>query len=390
MSLPTLLKYDYVKNKIEESGEYVLISKEYVYSQKKLEIKHLDCGKIYETTYSNFRDGSGRCPVCFAQRFTLEFCQSIAEKSGYEILSNEYLTARKKLEFRHVTCGTVFNSTWDSFNNKKGSISCPKCSKEKIKSERKHTLTVISKNGSLEDNRPDLASEWSLKNETIPSEHAENSNEKIWWVCPNGHEDYSSSISNRNRGGCGCPKCSPALKYTIEKVREFVESQGHILISRKYINCKEKLKVRCPECKEIFLISFDNFRRGKRCPHCSISKGAKKVEEELISLGFKKKRDFVREKAFDDCFYKKRLRFDFYLPKYNLLIEYQGEQHYFPVKFGGKSDLESKKRFQENLIRDNLKIEYSKTKNIKLLIIPYWEKKNIRKILSTELNLDKN
>lgn len=75
-------------------------------------------------------------------------------------------------------------------------------------------------------------------------------------------------------------------------------------------------------------------------------------------------------------------RFDFYLPDYNLMIEYDGEQHYMPVNFG-ENDMET---MEENLkIRqknDEIKNNYCNENNISLLRIPYWEKQNIDNIIN--------
>lgn len=53
-------------------------------------------------------------------------------------------------------------------------------------------------------------------------------------------------------------------------------------------------------------------------------------------------------------------------------IEYNGEQHYYPIDFFG-----GEKAFKNQQIRDNRKINYCKKNNIKLLLIPYWEYDNI-------------
>jgi len=63
------------------------------------------------------------------------------------------------------------------------------------------------------------------------------------------------------------------------------------------------------------------------------------------------------------------LPFDFYLSNYNIAIEYQGEQHFNPIKgWGGNKTLE---RIQHN---DKIKKEYCKKNNIYLIEIPYYEK----------------
>ena len=75
------------------------------------------------------------------------------------------------------------------------------------------------------------------------------------------------------------------------------------------------------------------------------------------------------------------LRFDFYLLEYNALIEYDGEQHYMPINFGGWSDEELYERFQTIQTYDQFKNEYCDQNNINLLRIPYWEKSNIEEII---------
>lgn len=79
--------------------------------------------------------------------------------------------------------------------------------------------------------------------------------------------------------------------------------------------------------------------------------------------------DFVPQKRFVDCMNKGHtdiLPFDFYLPQYNIIIEYDGEHHFYPIKmWGGKEKFIT---IQEN---DNIKNNYCKSNNITLLRLPY-------------------
>ena len=78
-------------------------------------------------------------------------------------------------------------------------------------------------------------------------------------------------------------------------------------------------------------------------------------------------------------------RYDFYLYDYNLMIEYDGEQHYMPVNFGDNDRVKMEanlKRIQEH---DRIKNEYCHKHNINLLRIPYWEKQNIENIITNHL-----
>lgn len=102
---------------------------------------------------------------------------------------------------------------------------------------------------------------------------------------------------------------------------------------------------------------------------CGCNKHSK-WEEFIADYLVSKSITFDHQKRFPDCKNKKgtdMLPFDFYIPKQNLLIEYDGLHHFEPVKgWGGE---EKFKITQEN---DAIKNKYCKDKNIRLLRIPYW------------------
>ena len=76
--------------------------------------------------------------------------------------------------------------------------------------------------------------------------------------------------------------------------------------------------------------------------------------------------------------------FDFYLPEYNLIIERDGEQHYFePFMIVGSR----MKTIEQNHQNDIEKTKLAKSKGHKICRIPYWlseedEKKEIQNILN--------
>ena len=67
-------------------------------------------------------------------------------------------------------------------------------------------------------------------------------------------------------------------------------------------------------------------------------------------------------------------------PQFLIIIELDGIQHFEPVEFFGGE--EGFKSLQE---RDAIKTNYCKENNIDLIRIPYWEEKNIKSILTSEL-----
>jgi hypothetical protein len=74
------------------------------------------------------------------------------------------------------------------------------------------------------------------------------------------------------------------------------------------------------------------------------------------------------------------LPFDVYVPLYNLVIEYDGEQH-FDIKHSF-----DKSKFWVTIYHDAIKNAYCEDNNINLLRIPYWEYENINGIIDREIN----
>lgn len=99
-----------------------------------------------------------------------------------------------------------------------------------------------------------------------------------------------------------------------------------------------------------------------------------KGEDYLVAIFRKEKIVYEREKTFSDLLGKHGapLRFDFYLPKFGINIEYDGEGHFQQVgKFGGRSG------YMAAAERDRRKNSYCLAHHIPLYRIPYWELYNI-------------
>jgi very-short-patch-repair endonuclease len=89
---------------------------------------------------------------------------------------------------------------------------------------------------------------------------------------------------------------------------------------------------------------------------------------------------FITQKSFSDCKNDSYLRFDFWIEKHNLLIEYDGVQHYKPRKFfGGESG------FRTTQINDKIKTEYALNNGYNILRIPYTERMNLSGILENNI-----
>lgn len=99
-------------------------------------------------------------------------------------------------------------------------------------------------------------------------------------------------------------------------------------------------------------------------------------ERKLIMIFEEEKIEYEREKTFSDL-RRGLLRYDFFLPQKNVLIELQGQQHfyYIPKFHKGRGD------FLKGQERDRKKISFALSHKIPLYCIPYWDMDSIRKSL---------
>ena len=102
-----------------------------------------------------------------------------------------------------------------------------------------------------------------------------------------------------------------------------------------------------------------------------------KGEDYLVAIFRKEKITYEREKTFSDLLGKHGtpLRFDFYLPKFGINIEYDGEGHLQQVsKSAGRPG------YMAAAERDRRTNSYCLARHIPLYRIPYWELHNIHSL----------
>ena len=103
-------------------------------------------------------------------------------------------------------------------------------------------------------------------------------------------------------------------------------------------------------------------------------------EKNIKSYLEKNKIKYIQQHGFDTCKRINKLSFDFYLPEHGTCIEFDGIQHFEPIKrFGGE------KEFKNNQERDNCKNIWCKENNIKLIRIKYNQISEISEVLNKNL-----
>ena len=150
----------------------------------------------------------------------------------------------------------------------------------------------------------------------------------------------------------------------------------------EYINRNTKILIKCKKHNiEFFQTPVNHLSGWFGCPHCGyknskITKGEYLIKEYLDNNDI----DYVFQKRFNDCKNQKTLRFDFWLPKHKIIIEYDGKQHYEPINFFGGVYL-----FEKMQNNDKIKNEYAVRMGYYLLRIKYLEQNNIPLILKNNI-----
>lgn len=182
------------------------------------------------------------------------------------------------------------------------------------------------------------------------------------------------------------------IKMVHNKIKDILCSQcdytcstnSHLKQHIKQVHDKIKDK-KCLQCDYNCSTKGDLNLHIKTCTgKLKCSSGEYEIIKLFNALDLERYIDYIYDESYWNVKDKKLLQWDFILNHKHdnpLVIEYDGSAHYLPVRFGGISE----ERAQENLKtaqrHDKIKDDYCRENNIPMLRIPYWEKKNIEKLV---------
>lgn len=350
------MKYTYndVKEYINNEG-YELLSSTYENVRQKLT---LSCqkGHVYNASFNAFKSGR-RCSKC--RKISFEDVLKMASDNDYDVLSLK-----------------------DNFKNSK-SIITVKCKYGHVSDKRCDNLTQRCKeciDSDKRNNYNDIKQFIESEGYTLLDDVYINNSTYLNLLCPNNHKTQIT-YSNFQQGNRCKECCHDNYRNNFDEIKNIIETRGYTLLSTEYKNIRSELILKCPNEHE-FKTNLLNFHYHQNdCPLCNLenkSKGESKIECILNENKIK----YIFQHRFDDCTDKKPLPFDFYIPKLNMIIEYDGEQHFRSKSIFGEES------FYDTIKHDAIKNSYCEDNNIRLLRIPYWEFKNIEKILTQHINLE--
>lgn len=145
--------------------------------------------------------------------------------------------------------------------------------------------------------------------------------------CGNTIITKRQSLLTGNTKSCGCSH-SPSL---------INQRFGRLVVLNEVINNTSQRKWQCKcDCGAQVILTSHQLTSGhtKSCG-CLRSEKNSFCEMLIAQILSDHNIDYEKEKTFDECkgVKNKKLRFDYYLPRYHTCIEYDGEQHYKPIAF---------------------------------------------------------
>jgi hypothetical protein len=329
------------------NGRYDLSKVQYAGWTNKITVRCEKHGE-FKINACDFVIGKG-CPKCSAERASASkrisnedaLSKAMSSKHG-----NDVTFERFRYNGRHeksiFTCPTHgdFLMEYGAFCSGQG---CPKCGIESRKNARKIPQTLVE--GRIKEKHPDY-----LMNRFVYS----GMDKKSIFGCP-VHGDFSMTPAHLLNGE-NCPECAKIerIKKETSNISDVISKFNELFDNRydyskfSYKNAHNKSTVICPVHGEFSIDAFHHLR-GQGCPICSSSH----LEREIMKLLKENDIEYEREYILIGV---SRNKYDFFIPKFNILIECQGEQHYVPINFSGITDEDKiKERHDELISRDKEK-----------------------------------
>jgi predicted nucleic acid-binding Zn-ribbon protein len=369
---------EFIKRSIAVHGidryDYSLV--EYISRKLKVKIICKRCGIIFEQTPDIHWNNHG-CPSCnggvkitndeFIKRAILVF----GDRFDYSLVN--YINAFISIKIICKNHGIFKQNPSEHISGRMG---CKKCASEnrinKLSSNIQEFIEkAIKIHGGLYDYSFVDYKRWNIK---------------IKIKC-NKCGTIFEQTPNTHLNGHGCNKCCKSgvtltLENFIQKSKKLNGDEFDYSFIDEYINGKTKVKIKCNRCGNIFNQIPQKHLLGHGCPRCKISHGERQIEKWLNDNNI----EYETQKTFNNLKGNKnrKLRFDFYLSNYNIAIEYDGEQHFREYNII-KNEIERKEALKIIKEYDKIKNIFCKKEKIKIIRIPYWDFKDIKKILNKEI-----
>ena len=312
----------------ENASIYDYSQVQYINSTTKLTIRCVKCQKDFTQAPNNHYSGQG-CPLCHKPkpRTKEAFLDILWKKHPNNRLRYDYQLTNYKKSMQKITiaCRKCKQSFKQSPHAHMQGDGCPKCAVEQRRSNIHDFIQKIYKI------HPQNKYFYDYSNVTYVT-----NNKKIAIVCKTCHYEFKQRPYSHMQGN-GCPKCANNRRKSntqqfINKIYEThpQNKQLYDYTKVKYVTNATKVCILCKTCKhEFYQTPNQHLSLNQGCPNCASPKMEKAMLHILKKLNLffiKEKIIFIPQKTHQHI--GKYRKYDFYIPKYHLLIELDGTMHF--------------------------------------------------------------
>jgi len=367
--------YKYVYNKLKKLG-FGLLS-DYTDARSIITVK-CTCGKKWKTRYACIVYGKQSCNDCAQNKkrqklaFSYDYVKKYIKALNGILISKEYINSGHPIKIKCLEC----NNLWETvFGDIKRGHWCMKCAANKRARKVAYTQSYV--NGVIKKKGGTLLNEYkSVDTKLEISDQFGHS-----WS-----QTFKSILDD-----VWCPYCS-GRKITKDDFKSIVTNNDGKLLNFEGETPNSKCKIKCNKCDYIWNTTIRAIKYDKTwCPNCNVRKRQSELTN-LIKSIFAKYTIICNYRGFKWLNTERggRQELDIYIPEIKLAIEYDGEQHFRPVAFGGISEKRAEENFKRTKQLDGIKNRKIKkhTNDIKYFI-RFSYKENITKELVIERLIDK-
>lgn len=289
----------------------------------------------------------------------------------------KYITYLTPIKVKCLKCENIFKISPQHLLSIKDLTNCPKCSKKNKLEKATFSRETIKERVLKEGNGQYEVINW-LNYRTM--------RDKVLFKCNKCGLEFEMIMNNFLNKKQRCPnekleRLSKSLtldeNHYIENYFKSQKDFNEYKIIGKINGSNNKVRIQHLNCGFIYEVTPTHFKSGKRCPNCSNllnSKGVKEIKNYFNNKNI----EYIKEFSFDNLispYSNKKLRYDFFVPSKNILIEFDGEFHF------SKQNLVSDEDFNKRIQLDKLKDNYALENNYQLIRINYKEINKISEIL---------
>lgn len=168
-----------------------------------------------------------------------------------------------------------------------------------------------------------------------------------------------------------CPKCPPSNTLTHHQFLKLLHKKrpkwrNDFILLGAYKARTQRIQTKCKFCGKINMSWPRCLLAGNTCKCRTLQSTGERFLRHLFKQYNIK---YHPEHTFKDCRDQRLLRFDFYLPEFNYIIEYHGVQHYRPTNLKLNGDALAHLKITQK--HDNMKKKYLKMNKIPLIVFNY-------------------